>query len=182
MIQAVKDRAMISIRVPSNNRAVLDYLATEISCLFDENLPFLLILDSVNIGNSLLRNIVANPNPVFAKILSGNSIQELYEGMKEEGGNALGQMAKIILFQCANVVVAGAYSEMIGSYLRKFVSVSENKSRAAFDFFSEYGKGKSISEQDYARIKPEELVQLGEGAVLINQTDGTVEMVKRFIY
>lgn len=38
-----------------------------------------------------------------------------------------------------------------------------------------------MSEQLYARIGPEELVRLGDGAVLINQVNGQIDIAKRFI-
>lgn len=179
MIEAVKHKAMISIRIPSNNIAVLDYLASELDCLLECGAPCLLVTDSVILGQSRLKNTLMNQSDALRTILAGSSIQELFDGAQEEGENAMHRAAKIILFQCANAVAAKQYSDLIGEYLRQFVSVSNHKNKGAFDIFSGRGKGKNIEEQLYARIKPEELVKLGEGAVLINQRNGEVDLIKK---
>ncbi len=179
IIEAVRNRALIAIRIPSNHLAVLDYLAAEMNCLLEYNAPFLLVLDSVIVGQSLLKSVILNQSMLFSTVLAGSNIQELFDGAQEDGANAMHKADKIVLFQCSNVTVAKQYSDLIGEYLRQFVSVSDNQHRGAFDLFSSHGKGQSISEQLYARLKPEELVQLGEGAVLINQMNGEIDLVRK---
>lgn len=182
IIEAVKRRALISVRISSANPAVMDYLSSELNYLMDHNAAFLLVIDSVNIGNSIMKSIAASSGDGFSTVLAGNSISDLFDASREDGDNALFKAAKIILFQCANAAMAKQYSELIGNYLRQFTSISDNQSRGAFDLFSGHGKGKSITEQDYARIRPEELVHLGNGAVLINQMNGKIETVKKIIF
>ncbi len=179
IMEAVRNKALISVKASSNNMAVLDYLAAELSCLLECNAPCLLVVDSVLLRHSRLKDILMNPSVSLLTIIAGNSIQELFDEAQEEGTSAVHKADKIILFQCANVTVAKQYSGMIGEYMRQFVSISDNRHRGAFDFFASHGQGKSVSEQLYARLTPEELVRLGEGAVLIDQRNGSVELVKR---
>lgn len=181
ILTAARNRALISIRVPSHNASVLNYLSAELSQVLELGIPCLLVIDSVQLGNSLLRGIITAPGGSVPKILSGSSVQELCGETPNSGSALLYQFGKIILFQCANAAVAAQYSDMIGNYLRRFMTMTENKSRGAFDLFSGHGRGESFSMQEYARIKPEELMRLGNGAVLIDQVSGRIQMTKNLV-
>ena len=144
---------------------------------------FVLVVDSVIMKDGCLRNIAINPASNFCKVISANSNIELGDSMgKEHNENQLIYGAdKIILFQCPDQSIAGYYSMLIGNYLKKVVSYHDEKHRGAFDFFSGRGKGRGIAEQDFERIRPEELTGLRDGAVLIDRKTGRIETAKRFI-
>ena len=182
LVRAVQRNALISIRMTLKNLSVQDYLAAELNYLIEENQKFVLIIDSVDMGESQLKNVILNPAMNFCRILSGSSNLELGDKVTEGDNCMLHKMDKLILFQCVNAVAAKTYSNLMGTYLKKVTAYHKEKNRGAFDFFAGHGKGMNVSEQDYARIKPEELATLGDGAVLIDQQQGIVERGKRFIY
>lgn len=180
IIEAVKAKGLISIRVPGNNNAINNYLANEIFSLMNDNYPFLLVIDSVNIGQSLLRKAIVNPSNCLSVILSGSSLFELCGIEENDNTGLLSNVQEVILFQCPNVQVAKQYSELVGEYLRKFDSYGENSHKGAFDIFAGHGKGIQTGEQLFARIRPEELVSLGSGAVLIDQVSGKIYRATNF--
>ena len=184
MVRAVENRALITIRMPSENRAVQDYLAAELEYMIERNMKFVLVIDSVNMKESRLKNIAMNPAANFCTILAGNSHMELGDcaGAEENQNQLLYRADKIILFQCGNARIAQLYSSFIGNYLKKVISYHEDKHRGAFDIFAGHGKGKGVAEQDFARVRPEELTSLRDGAVLIDQRNGKIEIAGKFVY
>ncbi len=183
IIEAVKNRAMLSVKVPSNSVAIMDYLSVEINALLDSGLQFLLVVDSVNFQNSTIKNSIVIAPSQISIILSAKDIQEIDTAGTSSGIGILNKMSKIILFQCANAIAAKQYSELIGNYLRQFENYNYSEGKGLLDILIGHGegRGKGVSEQLYARIGPEELVRLGDGAVLINQVNGQIDIAKRFI-
>lgn len=182
LIKAVERRALISVKIPSNNVAVLDYFREELNYLIDNHARFLLVVDSIDMKDSRLKDILFNSNQSFFTILSENSNLEIDGSTDGQNSNLLNKVGNIILFRCANVTIARQYSDLIGTYSRKVVSMSDSRQKGPYNFFAGYERGRTISEQDYARITPEALVQLNEGVVLIDQRSGTVSLGKQFVY
>lgn len=182
IVEAVKNRAMLSVKVPNNSVAIMNYFTVEINALLDSGRQFLLVLDSVNIGNSVLRNSITTAPSQLSIVLSAGDIQEIDAGFSSGAASILNKMSKIILFQCANVMTARQYSELIGNYLRQFDNYSYNEGKGLLDMLIGHGegRGKGVSEQLYTRVEPEELVRLGDGAVMINQINGQIDIAKRF--
>lgn len=183
MIRAVENKALLTIRMSSDNRILQDYLAAELDYMIERKMNFVLVVDSVIMKDSRLRNIAINLASNFCTVISANSNIELGDSMgKEHNENQLIYKAdKVILFQCPDHSIAGYYSALIGNYLKKVVTYHEDKHRGAFDIFSGHGKGKGIAEQDFERIRPEELAGLRDGAVLIDRKAGRIETARRFI-
>lgn len=161
----------------------MDYLSVEINALLDSGLQFLLVVDSVNFQNSAIKNSIVIAPSQISIILSAKDIQEIDTAGTSSGIGILNKMSKIILFQCANAIAAKQYSELIGNYLRQFENYNYSEGKGLLDILIGHGegRGKGVSEQLYARIGPEELVRLGDGAVLINQVNGQIDIAKRFI-
>ena len=64
---------------------------------------------------------------------------------------------------------------MIGSYFKTVVSETVNNSKRLFSWMPVRTKGSTTSQQQVSRMEPEELANLGNGAVLINQETGQIE-------
>lgn len=177
MIEAIKHKAILAIQVPSNN-CVLDYLATELKAVVDEGRNFLLVMDSVSLSNSLFNTnemLQASALP-FSTVIADEQVQGVF-AEKNDMIHSLSKMNKIIIMRCANAEVARVYSDLIGKYMRTFVSTHSGTHRDAFSFFGGYDKSSDVHEELFDKITPEEFVGLGEGAVLIEQagiSDGII--------
>ena len=180
IVSAAANRALLSVHVPANHTFVLDYLASELLNVLERNGQLLLVLDSVYVRDSLLFELLSRANDRMILTLSDSSMTGIWGSDMEEGMRILQRIHKILLFQAPNAIVAKSCSELIGNYMRLFVSTNQNESRGAFDLFSGHGKGESISEQIFERIRPEEFVNLGNGAVMIEQDCGAVSYAERF--
>lgn len=168
MIEAIRNKGILTINVPSNDY-VVEYLSSELNQIKDWGMQFLLIIDSVYVGDtSLCKNILMAPNLPFSVVLVGDNIQGIF-GNQGEANDVFHKMNKIVIMNTANVTVAQVYSEMIGRYMRIFMAEDDGRNRGAFDLFSGTSSGRGIHEELFERIRPEEFTQLGNGAVLISQ-------------
>ena len=52
IIQAVREKCLISIYVPGSRSEILDYLAVELQALNDQNTPYLLVTSGITLPNS----------------------------------------------------------------------------------------------------------------------------------
>ena len=174
MLAAVKKQALISIQLPVASQPILDYLAMELEMILERGVPCLLVIDSVDIADSRMKHILSNPSMNMAKLIAGNTVQDVCSTVKN-GGELLHRFQKILLFKCANPVIARQYSDMIGSYFKTVVSETVNNSKRLFSWMPVRTKGSTTSQQQVSRMEPEELANLGNGAVLINQETGQIE-------
>ncbi|MCI8314700.1 MAG: hypothetical protein HFH74_06640 [Lachnospiraceae bacterium] len=75
-------------------------------------------------------------------ILSAKDIQEIDTGFASGEISILNKISKIILFQCANAMIARRYSELIGNYLRQFESYSYNEGKGLLEILIGHGEKK----------------------------------------
>lgn len=175
MLAAVKEKALISIHLPVGSQPLLNYLAMELEMILESGMPCLLVIDSVDIANSRMKQVLLNPARSMARLIAGDTVQTVCSTEKN-GGEILHRFDKILLFKCANSVIARQYSDMIGSYSKTVVNENVNRSRRSIlGLRSIVTKGNTISRQQAARMEPEELAGLGNGAVLIDQGTGEIE-------
>ena len=175
MLAAVKEKALISIHLPVGSQLLLNYLTMELEMILESGMPCLLVIDSVDIANSRMKQVLLNPARSMARLIAGDTVQTVCSTEKN-GGEILHRFDKILLFKCANSVIARQYSDMIGSYSKTVVNENVNRSRRSIlGLRSIVTKGNTISRQQAARMEPEELANLGNGAVLIDQGTGEIE-------
>ena len=174
ILTAIQNKALLSIQLPTFNETVMNYLAAELNQVLESGMPCLLVIDSVNVENSEMRRLMVNPGGRLSMILSGNTVQELCS-VTNLGNELSVRFRKLILLQCANAGVAMQYSELIGNYMKKVITQTENTNKGVFELFGSRGRGTAITEQQYARIRPEELTNLRNGAVLIDQENSRIQ-------
>lgn len=167
IVSAVEQNALLSIKLSSNDKNVLNYLAKECKYLIEKNKHFLLIVDSIILQDTEMQEVVRNTSKQFAIILAGPNHIDMLKGNldgKTELPDSLAQ--KIILFSMNSSAIAGYYSEMIGKYEKieeSFSEKEENKNK----LFGKYERNISTRKtQDY-KFTPEELVRLGNGALML---------------
>ena len=179
LLAAVKNKALISIYLPGRSGSVLDYLAVELEMILESNLDFLLVIDSINIEDGRMKRILLNPSLNMSKIIAADTVGDVCSSIRNSGEEILHRFQKIVLFKCANSLVAKTYSDIIGSHLKTIESKTVNNTRRIGNWGSDRTKGKSVSQQLAPRLEPEELVALGTGAVLIDQETEWIEKAGR---
>ena len=178
IISAVEMKNILSIYTPSNTY-VLDYLASEINSLMDKGKHFMLVLDSINVSNTVLNTqILKAPTLPFSVVLSADSIQSVFGDSENDAQYSLHKMNTAVIMNCPNAKTAEVYSGSIGQYLRQFESVNNGTSQGAFSPFAGMNKGTGIHEQLFDRIRPEEFTTLEGGAVLLSQDEKGFHVVK----
>ena len=179
LLAAVKNKALISVYLPVRSGSVLDYLAVELEMILESNLDFLIVIDSINIEDGRMKRILLNPSLNMSKIIAADTVGDVCSSVRNSGEEILHRFQKIVLFKCANSLVAKTYSDIIGSYLKTIESKTVNNTRRIGNWGSDRTKGKSVSQQLAPRLEPEELVALGTGAVLIDQETEWIEKAGR---
>lgn len=178
IVEAVRNKALIAINNAGFSTTVQDYISMELKYILEQRRPFLLVIDSVNIDQSQLKNVVINANNQKRLILSSTTISELFT-TRENANNALSNMQQIIIFNAVNAEEATKYASIIGEYFAVMESQSESYNNSSGFMGANKSMGSntiSTSQQKKYRIDPETLTNLGEsGAVLIDQTDGFIE-------
>ncbi len=175
LISAVQKGAMLSVRVQDGNLVLMDYLAEELRIIAEHNCRFLLVIDSVKLGDSKLKQIIESPVAKHTTVLSGmNHMFMLADKAGENAELPISLSQKIILFSCNNAMVAHYYSDMIGNYQKQVEGFSGDMQdrKGLFNMLNDKGQY-SISEQESARIRPEDLTRLGDGAVMIRQYENS---------
>ena len=172
MIKAVENNAILSIHVNSN-RDILNYLAAEIKVIMDSGRRFLLVLDSVNIESTVmndeLMNLLSLP---FSTVLASDNIRGIFGNSNFE--NALSRMNVALLLRHANINVAREYSNAIGQYDRQMVTYNYGSNREAFKIFGSHNKGQNVMVDRFDRISPEEIVGIGDGAIIMDQENNEI--------
>ncbi len=170
MVTAIKRNAVLSVRMPANNLQVLDYFAAELSFILDMGYHCLLVIDSLYLGDSKLGDIVSNMNSQIAVLLSGNNHIDMFRTSQNTTPVIPGSVArKVILFSTSNAATSQHYAEMIGKYEKQMESVNDSQ-QDRDTFFKKKERHYNVSITESFRIRPEELANLGQGAVLIQDT------------
>lgn len=170
MVSAVRDKKILTIKVPFNNH-VTDYLATELQAIMEEGLEFLLVIDSVYVAPSLLNSeILKMPVLPFSTIYACENIRGIFGDNQSDVENILAKLDLIHIMRCNNIIAAQPYSAIVGQYLRNFESTHIGSHREKLELLGGVDKSVDRHEELFDRIRPEEFVALGNGAVLIDQS------------
>lgn len=168
IVEAVRERCVISISIPTPRPAVLRYLYQELKTLKDAGDEFLLVVAEVPIsGSTELRQLFTNPHSTASYatgILAGDLSHVI--GMPEEVAPFLSEHQEVLVFSCASTQQAAPFSEAMGTYQRIVTEDHVDHRRLPFHFFADYGYGSGTREVTENNITPQELLYLGKGALL----------------
>ncbi len=180
MTEAVKHRAILTVRVPSNV-GVLNYLATEIRSMIDDGLEFLLALDSVMVANSTMnKEILRQYSLPISTVITCDSIAGIFDD-ENDMLNSLGKMENTIIMNTPNLNVAEVYSRALGQYMRQFTTTHTGSHREAFRIMGGYDTSRDMHEELFYRVTPQEFSQLGDGAVLISRGNGGKTVKTKYV-
>ncbi len=184
MISAVKQKNILTIKVPFNNH-VADYLGSEIQTIIDEEINFLLVIDSVYVGPSLLNTeVLKMPELPFSTVIACDNLRGIYGDNESDIENALAKLDVIHVMQCTNNISAQPFTSVTGQYLRRFESTHSGSHREALHLLGGVDNSTDTHEELFDRIRPEEFAALGSGAVLIDQGgyDNSICVTEEFVF
>lgn len=168
IVEAVRQRCIISVTVPTARPTVLRYLYQELKALQDARVPFLLLAAEVPLtASSELRSLFTGPHETASYstgILAGDLSYVIAE--TDELSPLLAEHQEVLLFRCTSTQQARPFSEALGTYQRLVREEHQDRHWQPFRIFPVRARGVGIREVTEHNINAQELVQLQDGAVL----------------
>ncbi len=172
MIKAAENKAILSIHVNANND-VLNYLTCEIKEMMDRGMRFMLVLDSVNIEGSIMNDkLLAFSTLPFSTVLTCENVTGIFGNSSFR--NVLSRMNTIFLMRHTDANIAREYTSTKGQYDRQVVTQHYGTNREAFKLFGSHNEGRNVAVDRFDRITPEEIVNLGDGAIIMDQENNEI--------
>lgn len=168
IVEAVRQRCVISVTIPSPRPAVLRCLYQELKTLKDARTEFLLVVSGVPLPESPeLRQLFTGQHDT-ASYSTGLLASDLSQviGDVSELAPLLAQHQEVLIFGCSSAQQAAPFSDALGTYQRTVWETHEEQHRQPFHFFSDHGHGVGSREVTEHNITPQEFLYLGDGAVL----------------
>ncbi|MCD7750031.1 MAG: hypothetical protein LUH42_08270 [Oscillospiraceae bacterium] len=188
IIQAVKDKNLISIFVPNSQKEVLDYLSVELEALNNGGVSYLLVADGIDLNNSeRFKNLFLAPHnqlPYATGILAEDTSTVVESSSAAQSLAPLfSQTQTIVVFQCSSTMAADPFSTSIGTYYRQVTEAHTGTHREFFHILpSGVDHGGAQREVQQLRVNPEELTALGTtGCLLCGKNYETPILVDDFI-
>lgn len=167
--ESVRQRNVIEIAVPSASPAVQQYLYRELKFLQEQRVEFLLAASEISLENSPeLRSLFTTPHDaagIYSTGLSAGVLSNIASG--QEGlAPLLAEHPEVLVFRCSSVQQAEPFSQALGTYQRRIMDEHFGRSRRPFHLFAAHDTGVGIHEAAERNIRPQELLELQDGAIL----------------
>ena len=167
--ESVRQRNVIEIAVPSASPAVQQYLYRELKFLQEQRVEFLLAASEISLENSPeLRSLFTTPHDaagIYSTGLSAGVLSNIASG--QEGlAPLLAEHPEVLVFRCSSVQQAEPFSQALGTYQRRIMDEHFGRSRRPFHLFAAHDTGVGIHEAAERNVRPQELLELQDGAIL----------------
>lgn len=169
IVESVRQRNVIEITVPSASPAVQQYLYRELKFLQEQRVEFLLVASEISLENSPeLRSLFTAPHDAAGIYSTGLSAGVLPNVVSGQEGLALllAEHPEVLVFRCSSVQQAEPFSQALGTYQRRVLDEHLGRSRRPFHLFSAHDTGVGIHEATERNVRPQELLELQDGAIL----------------
>lgn len=169
IVESVRQRNVIEITVPSASPAVRQYLYRELKFLQEQRVEFLLVASEMSLENSPeLRSLFTAPHDAAGIYNTGLSAGVLPNVVSGQEGLAplLAEHPEVLVFRCSSVQQAEPFSQALGTYQRRVLDEHLGRSRRPFHLFSAHDTGVGIHEAAERNVRPQELLELQDGAIL----------------
>ncbi|MBP3297638.1 MAG: hypothetical protein J6M27_13750, partial [Lachnospiraceae bacterium] len=164
--ETIENGDILSIRIPDNDKYVLDYLFNELLYQLNHGRRFLLVVDELAVGMLDRLDMLKNPSLNVELI---QSVPDFGNGESDsEWENIIYRLDDIILLNFPMARAAEPVARMVGRYWGKRITENKNKHRGARDWFAGHGHGTVESQDFYERIPPEMLTEIGDAAYLFS--------------
>lgn len=167
--ESMRQRNVIEITVPSASPAVQQYLYRELKFLQEQRVEFLLAASEISLENSPeLRSLFTTPHDaagIYSTGLSAGVLSNIASG--QEGlAPLLAEHPEVLVFRCSSVQQAEPFSQALGTYQRRIMDEHFGRSRMPFHLFASHDTGVGIHEAAERNVRPQELLELQDGAIL----------------
>lgn len=185
IIQAVREKCLISIYVPGSRSEILDYLAVELQALNDQNAPYLLVTSGITLPNSPRFQSLFLQEHSAMNYATGILAEDLSSAVQTDASDRtqaalFGQLQELFVFACSSTLAAAPFSAGIGQYYRQVTERHMDKHREPFRIFSSHGHGMAQREVQQAVVNPEELTRLGDGCLLYGKNHPIPILIQHF--
>lgn len=184
IIETVKNGDIISVHIPNSNPDLLNYIYYELESLINARIPFLLVESGLSLHNSAKISDCFFGEHTQLNYRTGiisQSASSLLGSEKDDLSKITSQYQEIVVLRCSSNAEAEPFSASAGTYFRKVTSRNFQSHRRPFSIFSSHGGGTQTNEQEERNIRPEELVNLGNGAMLCGASHQLPVLVQNLI-
>ena len=168
VIEAVRRRQLIVISVPTGNETVMRTVAEELNELREYGVPFLLTVCNVPLASSpQIRRLFtdAHRSLNYSTGLLEENISRFSDNSADIA-SLLTEQGEVLIFQSRTASQAAPLSDAFGSYYRIVTENSRSRHRRPFGLFSSRSVSVANHETLENNISADELMRLGNGAVL----------------
>ena len=167
-IEAIRHNATMIFSIEDvYSELLLPYIVEELKM---SNMPFVLILDNVNITDADFRDYLLQNNGNYLGIVS-NNVVEMIGGNEEYLLRLAEKMSAFVLFKHGTGGAARILSEIFGRYDHMNVAISQGINRGFFDILPRNRhEGVQYSVENRYRVMPEEITALQYGQAIILDT------------
>lgn len=180
--QAVREKRLISIRVPGNRKDVMDAISEDLRMLTDRNIPFLVVSYGLQLTES---------KALQSLFLSERGEQRYFTGVVSESLGAIAndedseesifnQNERILVYKCGNTKQAEGFTTAYGRYLRKEIEHTHHFMFPLPGIIPAAGGGGVVKKVEEMNIRPDELTRLRNGVFLCGKEYDIPVLVKRF--
>jgi len=182
IVQAVRDRQVICLRIPNSRQALMNYLCADLQMLADLGLPFLLVSSSLELTNSArLRSWFLDAHDqrnyytgILAKSMSSVADTE------EDIGSVFTHYDQILVYRCSNTNQAQPFTRAYGHYNRRQTDRSTQTFFPIPRILPTVGTGKQVRQVSEENIHAEELMDMQNGVFLCGNHYPIPVLIRRF--
>ena len=178
IIQSVFNQQVISVRVPASRSELLAFLNAELEVLAQQNTPFLLIADGINLSNCpALQDRFLNDH-LQQRYSTGILASEFHSvsDRAEDASRLLSQCHDVFLFNCHSANQALPIVSQLGKYYRTEIERNTHYERQPFHLFRSKGHGRNEKYIEELNVRPEDMMGTPDRALLcgINHTSPVI--------
>lgn len=167
IVQAVSQREITCVRIPSSSEILMNYVEAELNQLSDTGVPYLLISSELNLtkNEALQERFLSKPSGNIYMGILAESMSSVVRS-DDQQNLVFGNYPQILVFQCAADELAEPFSKNCGTYKRTEVHQTSARHWAPFHILPMVGSGEEKVWRDERNIRTEELTKLGNGVLL----------------
>lgn len=184
IVSVVRRGDIISVRVPNSDPTLMNYIDLELEELNHNATSYLLVESGLNLHSSrkiASRFLGEHSHLNYRTGIVTQSPASILSADSDDLSNLFSEYQEIVVLACSSKTEAELFSSSMGSYYRIVSSQVRNTSRRMFSLFPTHTNGVERHEVEERNIRPEEILNLSDGALLLGQNHDDPVIVSHLV-